>query len=234
MRIFALVLLLVAAACNKTKEGAPCKGNEQACAADKASGLVCRNGTFVSVACAGPLKCAKYEDHINCDTSIASAGATCMGEDDEHACTADKKQALACKGGRFEKLADCRGPDGCSMLGRTPACDASVAVKDDACNKDGALACTEDKKQMLACRSGKFVLHRQCRGEHGCITKPEGPSCDESISEVGDPCGVAGMVVCSTDGKTELVCQGNRYTKTRTCKTSCTISTRPGRPIDCK
>ena len=38
----------------------------------------------------------------------------------------------------------------------------------------------------------------------------------------------------ATDGRTELVCQGGVYTKSITCKTACTITNRPGRPIDCR
>jgi hypothetical protein len=87
---------------------------------------------------------------------------------------------------------------------------------------------------MLLCRDGKFDLYRYCRGQYGCFMKGETPSCDETISLAGDPCGLPGQVVCAVDGKTELVCQGGVFTKSLTCKTACTVTNRPGRPIDCK
>jgi hypothetical protein len=120
------------------------------------------------------------------------------------------------------------------MLGRTPACDTSVASKGDPCKTQGAVACGEDQKQMVICQNGKFDLYRYCRGQYGCFLKENTPSCDETISLAGDPCGIPGQVVCATDGKTELVCQGGAFTKSITCKHGCSVTNRPGRPIDCQ
>jgi hypothetical protein len=228
----ALLTVVVAGGCRR-KAGGTCKGNESLCL-DPATALACRSGTLVPVACAGPMACAKYQDHANCDTSVGIAGQDCMGEDDEYACSPDKKHAVVCRGTKFEPWLECRGPAGCSMLGRTVSCDITVAVKADPCKTQGAVACSEDKAQMLICRDGKFELYRYCRGQYGCFLKENSPSCDETISLAGDPCGISGQVVCASDGKTELVCQGGIFQKSLTCKTSCTISTRPGRPIDCR
>ena len=228
----AIAVTLLAAGCGK-KAGGTCKGTESVCAPSKQSALVCRNGTFIEVVCGGPLACQKYQEHANCDTSQAALGDPCMGEDDEYACTPDKKQALVCKGGAYQLHLQCRGKNGCSMLGRTVSCDTSVAVKSDPCRSQGAVACSEDQKQMLVCRDGKFEIYRYCRGQYGCFNKGDAPSCDETLSLAGDPCGIPGQVVCATDGKTELVCQGGVFTKSITCKTSCTVTNRPGRPIDC-
>jgi hypothetical protein len=228
----ALLLLVAGSAC-KRKAGSACKGAESLCF-DQTTALACRGGTLAPVPCPGPMACAKYQDHANCDTSIAAAGQACMGEEDEYACSPDKKQAVVCKGGKFEPYLECRGAAGCSMLGRTVACDTSVAVKGDPCKTQGAVACAEDKTQMLTCRDGRFDLYRFCRGQYGCFLKGDAPSCDETISLAGDPCGLPGQVVCAVDGKTELVCQGGTFTKSLTCKTSCTVTNRPGRPIDCR
>jgi hypothetical protein len=225
-------LLVAAGGCGK-KPGGSCKGAESTCV-DNKSALVCRGGTFVQVACEGPLNCANFQDHANCDTSVASAGAACMGEDDEYGCSADKKSALVCKGGRFEPYLPCRGKSGCAMLGRQVSCDQSVAAKGDACKTQGAVACGDDQKHMVVCRDGKFDLHRFCRGKYGCFNKGDTPSCDETLSLDGDPCGIPGQVVCAVDGKTELVCQGSVFMKSITCKTACTVTNRPGRPIDCQ
>lgn len=231
--VFALAAGAVLAAGCKKKAGGSCKGAESTCV-DKTTAIACRGGTFVEVACPGPLGCSKYQDHANCDTSVANAGETCMGEDDEYACSPDKKHALVCKGGKFAPYLECRGKAGCAMLGRTVSCDTSVAEKGDPCNTQGAVACGGDQKHMLICRDGKFDIYRYCRGQYGCFNKGETPSCDLTISLAGDPCGIPGQVVCSEDGKTELVCQGGVFTKSLTCKTACTVTNRPGRPIDCR
>jgi hypothetical protein len=229
--LFVLATLVVAA-CGK-KTGSSCKGTESTCF-DKKTALACRNGAFADVACGGPLGCSKFQDHANCDTSLANQGEPCMGEDDEYACSPDKKRALVCKANVFQTHLECRGKAGCTMLGRTFSCDTSIATKGDSCRSQGAVACGEDQKHMLVCRDGRFELYRYCRGQYGCFTKGEAPSCDETLSLAGDPCGIPGQVVCATDGKTELVCQGGLFMKSITCKHSCTVTNRPGRPIDCQ
>jgi hypothetical protein len=40
--------------------------------------------------------------------------------------------------------------------------------------------------------------------------------------------------VCSVDGQMELICQGSAFMRSRSCrKTGCTVTNRPGRPVDC-
>jgi hypothetical protein len=228
--LFALAVIAIAG-CRK-HPGGSCTGSDSLCF-DKQNALVCRNGAYVGVACNGPLGCAKGRDRAVCDTSIGKTGDACMGEEDEHACSPDKSQALVCSGGRFDLQLECRGKGGCSMLGRILSCDASIATKGDPCKVQGAVACGEDQKHMLICQSGRFQMYRHCRGEYGCFLKGETPSCDETLSLAGDPCGIAGQVVCSVDGKSELVCQGGSFVKSISCKKGCTVTTRPGRPIEC-
>ncbi len=224
----------LAAACGGKKAGTSCKGTESTCA-DKNAALACRGGTFVSVPCGGPLACSKYQEHANCDTSLAIPGQACMAEDDEYACSPDKKRALVCnKAGKFEPWLECRGPAGCSMAGRSPTCDTSIAEKGDPCKTQGATSCSVDQKHLLICKGGRFDIHRYCRGQNGCAMKGESPSCDESLSLAGDPCGVPGQVVCSLDGQNELVCQGGVYFTSRPCRTGCTVTSRAGRTIDCR
>jgi hypothetical protein len=40
--------------------------------------------------------------------------------------------------------------------------------------------------------------------------------------------------VCSEDGKSELVCQGGRFMKARTCRKGCTVIAGGRGGIDCK
>jgi hypothetical protein len=228
--VFASVLAL---SCGGKKVGGSCSSSESTCV-DKKTAIACRGGTFAQVPCAGPGGCSKYKDHANCDTSSAAPGDGCMGEDDEYACTADNKHLLACKGGKFEPYLECRGKTGCSISGRAFSCDATVAEKGDVCKTPSATACSVDGKQLLTCRDGKFALQRYCRGKNGCAPSNEGSSCDETMALVGDPCGVSGQIVCALDGKSELVCQSGAFFQSISCKNGCTVTGRPGHPIDCR
>lgn len=233
--VAALAVALVAAAGCRKGPGSSCKPGESTCA-DKKTALACRGGKFVEVACGGPLGCNKFQNHANCDDSVAVEGDACMGEDDEeYACSPDKKRALYCKDGRFQAYLECRGKGGCALLGRTISCDNSLAEKGDPCKTQGQVACAVGQKQMLVCRDGKFDLYRYCRGQFGCYMKGDAPTCDETLSLEGDPCGLPGYVVCSVDGKSELVCQGGRFQTSRACrKSGCVVTNRPGRAIDCQ
>jgi hypothetical protein len=228
---FASFASLLLAACGK-RAGGSCKAGESMCI-EKEKALTCQGGKLVEVQCAGPLACTKLGEHANCDDSVSTEGDHCMAEE-EYACMPDKKKALVCKGGVFQRYLECRGKAGCSLLGRTVSCDTSVAEKDDPCKTQGAVACTSDQQHMVVCRDGKFILHRYCRGQFGCQTKSDAPTCDETLSLEQDPCGLPGQVVCSVDKTSELVCQGGIFVRSRSCKkTGCVVTSRPGRPIEC-
>jgi hypothetical protein len=228
--VFGLALL---PACGK-HTGSACKPGESLCTTKEAA-LTCQNGKFVDIACRGPLGCNRFQNHANCDTTISNVGDPCMAQaDEEYACSPDKKQALLCKNGRFDRYLECRGPSGCSLLGAQVSCDTSIAKKGDPCKVQKASACSDDKKELLVCQDGKFVEYRFCRGQLGCYMKGDAPACDETLSIEGDPCGLPGYVVCSTDHQSELVCQGGQFVKSRACKSGCTVITRVGGGIDCK
>lgn len=230
----ALVVALVAlASACKRGEGSACKGRESTCL-DKTTALTCVSEKLVKAPCGGPLGCTKFEDHANCDSSEANEGDACLTEaDEEYACTPDKKRALVCTHGIMTRYLECRGKGGCSVSGRTVACDTSIANVGDPCKAAGATACTADAKQMVICQNSKFTLYRQCRGTSGCYMKDETPTCDLTRSLEGDPCGVQGLVVCSMDGQSELVCQGSTFLRSRGCKKGCTVTGRVGRNIEC-
>lgn len=226
-------LLVVLLACNRTV-GGRCKPGEAICA-NKTTALACQSGKLGEVACRGPLGCSTYQEHANCDDSVASEGDACMGaSDEEYACALDKKRALLCKNGRFERYLECRGKAGCALLGHQVSCDTSVAAKNDPCKVQGAAACAEDQKEMLVCRDGKFAHYRYCRGQAGCYTRDDAPACDETLSLELDECGLPGYVVCSVDGQSELLCQGGRYVKSRTCRNGCTLISGGRGGINCK
>ena len=227
-----LTLGLALAGCKK-HEGSSCKAGESTCI-DKVQALSCKGAKMATVKCDGPLGCTTYEGRANCDDSVANAGDACMNDGEEQvACTPDKTRALVCKGGVFERSLECRGKGGCVVTGRsTVTCDTSVADKGAPCRTQGSLACTSDGKQMVVCRNGAFDLHRQCRGARGCQVT-DAPSCDETLALEQDPCGMPGQIVCSVDGKSELICQSGMFTRSRACKKGCTVTGKPGRPIEC-
>lgn len=232
--VLAAAFVLVAAACGGKKEGGKCKGGESVCM-DKTAALTCQGDKFIKVACNGPMGCTKFENQAKCDDSIASPGDACMGaSDEEYACTPDKKRALVCKGGRFERLLECRGKGGCTQVGQQISCDTSIAVKGDPCKSQDAVSCSEDGKELVKCRDGKFVTHRFCRGPKGCQLREDVPQCDETLSLDGDPCSHPGRVVCSVDGEVELTCQGSVFLRSRTCrKKPCKVVNRPGGGVEC-
>lgn len=228
-----LALLALVPACGK-KAGSKCKPGEAVCTS-KTTALSCQGGKLAEVACRGTLGCTKFQEKINCDASEAAEGDACMGEsDEEYACSVDKKRALICKNGRFERYLECRGKSGCALLGHQVSCDTSVASKNDPCKVQGASACAVDQKELLVCRDGKFAHYRYCRGQAGCYTRDDAPACDETLSQELDECGLPGFVVCSEDGKSELICQGGRFMKARNCKTGCTVIAGGRGGIDCK
>lgn len=230
----ALALLLsLVPACGK-RAGGKCKAGEAVCS-NATTALACHGGKLTEVACRGPLGCTTFQKKANCDDSEASVGDTCMGtSDEEYACSVDKKRALICKNGKFDRYLECRGKAGCALLGQQVSCDTSVAAKGDPCKVQGASACDVDQKEMMVCRDGKFVHYRYCRGLAGCYTKEDAPACDETLSQEQDECGLPGFVVCSVDGKSELVCQGGRFMKARSCKKGCTVIAGGRGGIDCK
>ncbi len=231
MRLTPLFLALGLLACGK-KEGSACTGNQSLCA-DKTTELLCRGDKLVKVSCKGPLGCSKFQDHANCDDSVAEPGDICT-VDDEYACTPDKGRALHCVNGKYERYLECRGKGKCTQLGQQVQCDTSIADKGDLCKTQGQVACTSNSKEMVICRDGKFASYRFCRGELGCANNAANPSCDESISMEGDPCGLPGQVVCSIEKDYELVCQGGTFAKSIACrKHGCQVSNGPGRPISC-
>jgi hypothetical protein len=115
-------------------------------------------------------------------------------------------------------------------------CDATRAIDGDRCIKPEAEACNPDGTAMLECKDIGHVWRviRTCRGSGGCAFDHEIATCDESRSELGDPCGTYGRLACSVDGGKELVCLGGRFEFSRNCpKLGCTVSG-SGHTIKCR
>jgi hypothetical protein len=229
--IFAVLGLLLAGC--KSKPGDKCEVGPARCV-NKASALTCQGGVLAEVSCRGPAGCTSTGQTIACDDSVSLEGEACLasGSDSANrACTSDKKESLVCESGTWKPAQRCTGPKGCGIRGDVVACDVRGEAVGDPCPKPGTFSCSTDSKSRLACKDGKFVFDRFCRGQAGC--RDSDVSCDESTSNLGDPCGVPGMVACGADGSNELVCQRGQFVVQRECsKRGCRVA--ENRRIDCE
>jgi hypothetical protein len=220
--------LLMSVACNKPKLGGKCEVGQALCEGTTTV-LACQGGTFVEAKCGGPGGCTKLGARVTCDDSTAGAGDACLESDTENrACSADKTTSLLCDKGTFKAVQVCRGANGCQIKGDQIACDTSRALKGDTCTNAGGFACAPDMKSRLVCKTGAFALDRYCKGTTGCHATDY--ECDETVSDVGDPCGISGMAACSSDGNTELICRSGAYFSNRSCAKGCRVT---GRKIEC-
>ena len=137
-----------------------------ACAADRASALVCDDGRFrLWRACHGPLGCTATEDAgVQCDTSLGEVGNPCAKVDAE-VCSLDGRTLLRCDGHALKPASSCRGSDGCSVHREdaTVRCDDRVAVEGDPCPTPRRVACSVDGRAELVCKDGVYSMKRPCR-----------------------------------------------------------------------
>ncbi|HEY6728899.1 MAG TPA: hypothetical protein VI197_33040 [Polyangiaceae bacterium] len=160
------VLPTVGTACDisKNKPGDICATHEEgvaSCTSDHQM-IVCRSGKYGFEPCRGPAGCENSRRRANCDKTLASAGDPCKDEGST-ACSVKGEDLLACKGGTMQPLYRCRGEAGCEAAGKLN-CDMSMAEVDDPCDPqmEGAAACTPDKREIVSCKSGKFVEDEAC------------------------------------------------------------------------
>jgi hypothetical protein len=210
---------LALSAC-KPHAGGKCQVGQAVCI-DPQNVLACQGGVFIDAKCRGPGGCNKLGTKVSCDDQVAEENEACLeSENDNRACSVDMKRTLQCTNGKFQLVQYCRGPKGCAPRGDSPICDNSVAEKDDVCTMNGQYACSADGKSRLACTNGKWAFDRICRGNKGCQPQKQF-ECDVSLSEVGDPCDIPGLRVCSDDQRSELQCGGGQFVKVRDCRRGC-------------
>jgi hypothetical protein len=157
--------------------------NDFVCATDKKSMLVCaKNRWTFSQACLGERGCSlEQPKRVSCDNSVANVGDVCHDEDD-YACSPDKKSALVCRSSKFVLANDCRGKNGCRVVGDKAAgfkvqCDDSFANIGDVCNRESAYACTPDEKQIVKCTAQRFVGEEKCKKNEKCGIRGELVGC---------------------------------------------------------
>lgn len=156
--------------------------NDFVCSSDKKGMLECtKNRWSFSQSCLGERGCMMEQKKVTCDNSIANAADACR-EDDDYACTSDKKTALVCRNGKFVVASNCKGKNGCRVTGDKGAgfkveCDDSIATPGDPCDKEGHFACAPDEKQIVKCVGKKFVADDKCKKSEKCAVKGELVGC---------------------------------------------------------
>jgi len=156
--------------------------NDFVCSTDKKSMLECTNNHWsFSQSCLGDRGCVIESRKVTCDNSIATAGDACREEGD-YACSTDKKNALACRGGTFVLASSCRGTNSCRVVGDKGGgfkveCDDTIALPGDACDKEGHYTCTPDEKSIVKCVSKKFVADDTCTKNAKCAVKGDSVGC---------------------------------------------------------
>lgn len=142
------------------------------CGADKKEMLECKKNHWgLAQRCLGERGCTLEQKKVACDNSVAAVGDVCLEEDD-YACSVDKKSALVCRSGRFSLASNCKGKNGCKVTTEKNAlkveCDDSIANAGDTCDKEGHFACAPDEKTILKCEGKKFVAEDKCTPKQKC------------------------------------------------------------------
>lgn len=161
--------------CDQTaaENGDACNlSDDFACSGDKKAMLQCsKNKWSVVASCIGEHGCSMEGRTVTCDNNVANAGDKCREEND-HACSPDKKLALTCQKGQFVQASPCKGPEGCKVVstdkGARVRCDDSIASVDDPCEKPDSFSCSSDERSILKCRGNKFALEEKCRAKDKC------------------------------------------------------------------
>jgi hypothetical protein len=231
------LLLGIALGCSKKQPDQLCTTGEVSCF-DERTGLFCRDGKLATMTCLGPAGCQNVgKDEVACDNPVAHVGDGC-NQTDDMACTEDGKNAVTCRAYKFVVSQACRGPRGCATKGDRADCDNSLADPGDPCTTEGDTACQTSRATLLKCTKGTFRVSNGCRGAKHCTvaTKPdennENFECDDSMTEVGDPCEDDGELSCSVDHKTLNVCKAHQIALNKVCPSACSWSATTAR-FDC-
>ena len=151
---------------------------------------------------------------LACKGKPPAAGAAC--EEDGQAKCIDKKNAMVCAEGKWEKQA-CRSNTGCMVMGRNGKCTNNNYEPKEACFEKGKYRCTPDKKAMIFCEKTRWEVVEKCLGPNGCVSNAKGAKCDMSFSEAGAPCRTKDTFACTLDKTTLLRCDGEKLTPSATC-----------------
>jgi hypothetical protein len=147
--------------------------DDYVCTADRKAMLQCSKNKWTLVQnCLGDRGCVKDKQKVTCDNSVANVGDACREEED-YACAADGKTALACRKGQFVLASPCKGPKHCRVTSAKDAgfkveCDDSIAEDGDPCETEEHFSCSADSRAILRCRGKKFKVEEKCRSKESC------------------------------------------------------------------
>ncbi|MBX3231239.1 MAG: hypothetical protein KIT84_09880 [Labilithrix sp.] len=150
--------------------------DDHVCTGDKRGMLQCTKNHWTLVqSCLGDRACSMENKKVICDNSIAKEGDSC-GEEEDYACSIDKKTALACRKGVFVPASQCKGAKGCKVSGTKEAgfkveCDDSIAAQGDVCEKEDHYSCAVDEKAILRCKNKKFEIEDKCKSREKCAIR---------------------------------------------------------------
>lgn len=139
----------------------PCLDDDTTCSADKKTMVSCKEKKISLTKCLGPKGCVENPTTVDCDTSIMALGDTCEGDD--VACAPDMKQFLKCSGGKLVLAQNCRGKKACYIDGRKIGCDPGDQNLGEPCSSEGNYDCQADKKALLKCSGGKWIVDQKCK-----------------------------------------------------------------------
>ncbi|HEY2404502.1 MAG TPA: hypothetical protein VGI10_00760 [Polyangiaceae bacterium] len=166
--------------------------NDVACQLDKKAALQCKSGKFeLAATCKGAHGCASEDNEISCDDHVADLADPCH-QNNNYACTSDKKALLQCVDNKFAALDSCKGSNGCRIFELPEekktdfSCDETLADENDPCDTDGNLACSGDKKELLSCKSKKYSVLKKC-GTCSFDDKGERFACDGAVAGTNAP-----------------------------------------------
>jgi hypothetical protein len=142
---------------------------------------------------------------------------------------ADAKTGLFCGSDGAYHTMTCSGTSGCQQSGAAVNCDNSVAAVGDGCNTPDDAACSLDSKSALLCKQGVFAVAETCKGPGACKVAGDTITCDNDVSDPGDPCRTPGDYACTTDRGMVLRCDSGKMASLNTCRgpKSCSIVNHP-------
>jgi hypothetical protein len=142
-------------------------------------------------------------------------GATCTAG--QAACGEPKTGLFCGEDGTFHTMT-CSGPAGCEQSGAVVNCDNGIAAVGDGCNTPDDAACSPDSKNALLCKHNVFTVAETCKGPGGCKVSGDTITCDNDVSDPGDPCRAAGDYACTSNRGMVLRCDANKMTALNTCR----------------
>ena len=189
---------------------------------------------FLSALCRAACAVVLLGDSVGCKRKPA-ARAAC--DDSNHFVCADARSALYCaassgatSGNSAFVAVECEGPLGCgTSVEKGARCDDSVATEGAACMAEDGHACNALASSSLAlvCKGHVWRAWRACKGSGGCTIDAEGAVvCDDTVGDVGDPCGASSSGACSSDGASLLACHDGALDVRASCrgKARCAVS----------